>query len=102
MLFPSTAGTSVASGPHFHFDELQIRNIPKVFRIRRQEGEFLLDGLRREPDILDTEVMTAAGSGELRGENAENLRRFSSDADQRFSPHPPKCGCGALLFSGVG
>src|SRR5207237_9666145 len=34
MLFPSTAGTSVASGPHFHFDELQIRNIPKVFRIR--------------------------------------------------------------------
>src|SRR5256885_1123664 len=43
-----------------HLDKLNSRNILKVLRVGREQFESALDGLRCEPNVLNTKVCAAA------------------------------------------
>jgi len=55
------------------FDQLQARDVLKVFSVESQESEPALNGLRAKPKILDAKTRSPTGAGQACGKLFEHL-----------------------------
>ena len=87
---------------HLYGNEFQFGDVLEVLGIGGEQGEIALDGLGRDPEILDAKVTTTAGLRELGGEAAEDFRGFAGNAQQRFAAEPAEHGHDSLLLLRIG